>query len=218
MISYRYRKSRCWDKTIVRSSYLHNGISYTGKMASLYWIRALALFATRDAVLCLKSRITWLFVQKIVQARKSKLRITEESSGGGGFPHKGLVMQNSARVRESHYMFVYGTNWQGRRVYGMMYSFLYFMHHWLPCIQHINQPRETCSYKSGCFCYSANFLFYWLSKCYFTLYNNIWLNNSQNSDIPTYSEKWLWKWYRLRCKNAIVKMIFTLYNNITISD
>ena len=38
MSSYQYRKSHCGDKTVVRSSYLHNGISYTGKMASLYWI------------------------------------------------------------------------------------------------------------------------------------------------------------------------------------
>ena len=40
MSSYQYRKSHCGDKTVVRSSYLHNGISYTGKMTSLYWIRA----------------------------------------------------------------------------------------------------------------------------------------------------------------------------------
>ena len=39
MSSYQYRKSHCGDKTVVRSSYLHNGISYTGKMSSLYWIR-----------------------------------------------------------------------------------------------------------------------------------------------------------------------------------
>ena len=39
MPSYRYRKSHCGDKTILRPSYLHNGISYTGKMTSLYWIR-----------------------------------------------------------------------------------------------------------------------------------------------------------------------------------
>ena len=37
MLSYQYRKSHCGDKTVVRSSYLHNGISYTGKMTSLYW-------------------------------------------------------------------------------------------------------------------------------------------------------------------------------------
>ena len=41
MTSYQYRKSHCGDKTVVRSSYLHNGISYTGKMSSLYWIGAL---------------------------------------------------------------------------------------------------------------------------------------------------------------------------------
>ena len=31
MSSYQYRKSHCGDNTVVRSSYLHNGISYTGK-------------------------------------------------------------------------------------------------------------------------------------------------------------------------------------------
>ena len=41
MSSYQYRKSHYGDKTILRPSYLHNGISYTGKMISLYWIRAL---------------------------------------------------------------------------------------------------------------------------------------------------------------------------------
>ena len=43
MPSYQYRKSHCGDKTILRPSYLHNDISYTGKMPSLYWIRALVL-------------------------------------------------------------------------------------------------------------------------------------------------------------------------------
>ena len=41
MSSYQYRKCHCGDKTVVKSSYLHNGISYTGKTTSLYWIRAL---------------------------------------------------------------------------------------------------------------------------------------------------------------------------------
>ena len=41
MSSYQYRKSHCGDKTVVRSSYLHNRISCTGKMVSLYWIGAL---------------------------------------------------------------------------------------------------------------------------------------------------------------------------------
>ena len=42
MSSYQYRKSHCGYKTIVRSSYLHNGISYTGKMISFDWIGPLA--------------------------------------------------------------------------------------------------------------------------------------------------------------------------------
>ena len=42
MPSYQYRKSHCGDKTILRPSYLHNGISYTGKITSLYWIRVQA--------------------------------------------------------------------------------------------------------------------------------------------------------------------------------
>ena len=44
MSPYQYRKSHCGDKTVVRLSCLCNGISYTGKMTSLYWIRALAAF------------------------------------------------------------------------------------------------------------------------------------------------------------------------------
>ena len=38
MSPYQYRKSHCGDKTVVRSSYHHNGISCVGKMAFLYWI------------------------------------------------------------------------------------------------------------------------------------------------------------------------------------
>ena len=34
--SYQYRKSNCGDKTLLRSSYLHNEISYTGKKSYLY--------------------------------------------------------------------------------------------------------------------------------------------------------------------------------------
>ena len=37
MSSYQYSKSHCGDKTVLRSSYLHKGIPYTGKMSSLYW-------------------------------------------------------------------------------------------------------------------------------------------------------------------------------------
>ena len=46
MTSYQYRKSHCGDKTILRPSYLHNGISYTGKTTSLYWIGVLVVNAS----------------------------------------------------------------------------------------------------------------------------------------------------------------------------
>ena len=63
MSSYQYRKSHCRDKTVVRSSYLHNGISYTGKMSSLYWIRALE---SVSLLLCIYSPLsaeTWALFQ-----------------------------------------------------------------------------------------------------------------------------------------------------------
>ena len=55
MSSYQYRRSHCGDKTILRPSYLHNGISYTGKMSSLYWIGAQVLLIYGMAVLCIDS-------------------------------------------------------------------------------------------------------------------------------------------------------------------
>ena len=48
MSPYQYRESHCGDKTVVRSSYLHNGISYTGKTISSHWIRALVLPDTNN--------------------------------------------------------------------------------------------------------------------------------------------------------------------------
>ena len=57
MTSYQYRKSHCGDKTILRPSYLHNGISYTGKMSSLYWIRALM-----QLILEIWRYVSWLVV------------------------------------------------------------------------------------------------------------------------------------------------------------
>ena len=49
MPSYQYKKSHCGDKTVVRSSYLHNGISYTGKMRCHIYIESgpWSLFGTR---------------------------------------------------------------------------------------------------------------------------------------------------------------------------
>ena len=61
MPTYRYRKSHRGDKTIFRPSYLHNGISYTGKMTSLYWIGACNLFIyhTPLLVMCVIETLLW---------------------------------------------------------------------------------------------------------------------------------------------------------------
>ena len=50
MLSYQYRKHHCGDKTILRPSYLRNGISYTAKTTSLYWIGAQNIIIGASAI------------------------------------------------------------------------------------------------------------------------------------------------------------------------
>ena len=66
MLSYQHRKSHCGDKTVVRSSYLHNGISYTSKMTYLYWIRAQVYYGM------MSHSMTWRSVWYIDQTMNSK--------------------------------------------------------------------------------------------------------------------------------------------------
>ena len=62
MSSYQYRKSLCGDKTILRPSYLHNGISHTGETTSLYWIRALIFYRLISHLrVCSHLRLCFLF-------------------------------------------------------------------------------------------------------------------------------------------------------------
>ena len=56
---YHVRKSHCGDKMVLRSSYIHNGISYTGKMTSLYWISAQIL--KLQIFMCIQSLACWFF-------------------------------------------------------------------------------------------------------------------------------------------------------------
>ena len=62
-------KSHCGDKTILRPSYLHNGISYTGKMTSLYWIAALVPSMTYE----IDHKISLMKTQITVQKYKRTL-------------------------------------------------------------------------------------------------------------------------------------------------
>ena len=59
MISYQYGKSHCGDKMVERSSYLHNGISYSGKMSSLYWYLPL-MFITSSSKATLDNIGKWV--------------------------------------------------------------------------------------------------------------------------------------------------------------
>ena len=47
--SYWNAKSHCVNETVVKLSHLHNGISYAGNMASLYWHQPLVLCVTRSS-------------------------------------------------------------------------------------------------------------------------------------------------------------------------
>ena len=69
----QYRKPHYGVKTILRPSYLHNWISCTSKMTSLYWIRA--LFAGPQMPLC-NINITMQGVYKAESSSKSVICIS----------------------------------------------------------------------------------------------------------------------------------------------
>ena len=91
MSSYRYRKPHCGDKTILRPSYLHNGISYTDKMIFLYWIRAqdTKLSMCADAL----AKILWNWPSRNLTGLSSVY------SGGG--PHYGWVCESAGQTSGS---------------------------------------------------------------------------------------------------------------------
>ena len=89
MSSNQYRKSHCGDKTILRPSYLHNGISYTGKMTSLYWIRALGPCISRPSanmVLTIKDKWTLLFHEEHISTTRAPSQYKDHLSQVWGFP------------------------------------------------------------------------------------------------------------------------------------
>ena len=77
MTSYQYRKIHCGDKTILRPSYLHNGISYTDKMTSLYWIKAHIIMFYRDASLALCPSNNSSNVSDVEREEETRARLTK---------------------------------------------------------------------------------------------------------------------------------------------
>ena len=67
VVFYKWRLNQ---QTVIRSSYLHNGISYTGKIAALYWTNSLLLpsVKTSEHLLLQKSKY-WHHVIRWLSAR-----------------------------------------------------------------------------------------------------------------------------------------------------
>ena len=114
MLSYQYRKSHCGDKTVVRSSYLHNGISFTGKMSSLYWIRALGTWL----LLCQNIRVP----AKLQQGRRQ--HVSRRFLSGDEEGHK--VIDG-----EFHGIFIIFLGLWKKQIYwlGPNCHFTFFKHH-----------------------------------------------------------------------------------------
>ena len=102
------KKSHCGDKTILRPSYLHNAISYTGKMRSLYWIGTLILNQK-------KLTSQW----QISYTRETRTSAQVLKSSGGG-PSR-LTMLNAKLDMNSSECCYFSWFWiRFRRSYGIM--------------------------------------------------------------------------------------------------
>ena len=91
MLSYQYRKSHCGGKTVVRSSYIHNGISHTGKMSSLYWIGAQVLYFTDALVVAGHLNLelfSCVYIKKVCLDYRAQVTgpLWKESTGDWWFP------------------------------------------------------------------------------------------------------------------------------------
>ena len=76
MASYQYMKSHCGDKTGVISYYLHNGISYTGKMTYLNWINPRCWFSSLNC-----QRVNFLITSEVLWYLAKYRRLFEWRQG-----------------------------------------------------------------------------------------------------------------------------------------
>ena len=96
MSSYQYRKSDCGDKTILRPSYLHNGMAYNGKMTPLYWIRAQTVTELRQLGkhLWLAYMSFWrnfMFIQTLTERQLKDSLVLDEQKGSPHVVHMDSV-------------------------------------------------------------------------------------------------------------------------------
>ena len=78
MSSYQYRKSHCGDKMILRPSYLHNGISYTSKTTSLYWIGAKAFLKGNHHLNQCQLTIDWTLNSNLIEIQWNFIRNSKQ--------------------------------------------------------------------------------------------------------------------------------------------
>ena len=116
MSSYQYRKSHYGDKTILRPSYLHNGISYTDKMTSFVESGPCRRLKSRqfDCLLRLKQLSNYSFMFQVLRSEAGDWgnpQVTE------GFPsqrvHYGDVIMGATASQITSLTIVYSTVYSG---------------------------------------------------------------------------------------------------------
>ena len=134
MSSYQYRKSHCGDKTVVTSSYLHNVISYTGKITYLYWFGPLV-----------SETVTKKIRMQLSVISVATTRVGCSFHAGKVISRKRLYMTGHAPVHPSH-----------NRYYSMALSgaWIHRSHNdegpWKPCPYHQLYVRENYQLTHHC--------------------------------------------------------------------
>ena len=111
MSSNQYRKSHCGDKTILRPSYLHNGISYTDKTTFLYWIRALMTQGAGTAM------VFTLLCHNILALASKELRLGECRAERTDLtlislrPHESIPVYGSRHENAAVFLPGFATSW-----------------------------------------------------------------------------------------------------------
>ena len=171
MPSYQYKKSHRGDKTVVRLYYLHNGISYLGKMVSLYWIRAQAAIIQTQM-----SKTNWISWFQSQFYKRIVIIIHRENLHFGTAPyHSGFSSISTILLNivygNSHCMFLSWAVWIiNTRVMGItVYYFMASSYKDLSLLIILFSTQET-TYITNLYEWLQNIIFsrhpiWWCSAC-----------------------------------------------------
>ena len=113
MSSYQYRKSHCGHNTVVRSSYLHNGLSYTGKMTSLYWIGVLLYYPDFLVEMEMHRRVIKALHSEVIQLKSHLSELEErENSRTGAYCHRAKWPRTVFQRKQSQGVLYYSRAFQ----------------------------------------------------------------------------------------------------------